>query len=126
MQDDLDGHLPQHESWRCILRALEDETIFFKTKLAYILSKDFERSHLRHLEIFQHRFLIMDEQVKLLRHELIELQEFMQKNKQTSHHSGGDIVLQETLAAKIYRIQESFDTLASDFRMYLDQFFPYI
>jgi hypothetical protein len=125
-QDNLEGRLQQHESWKYTLRVMEDETIFFKTKLAHILSNDFDKNHLGHLEIFQHRFLIMDEQVELLRHELRELQEVMQHSKQSNIHPEKITVLSEVLTAKIEKLQDSFDTLASDFRMYLRKSFPHL
>lgn len=122
MQDDLNGHIPQHESWKYVLRVIEDETIFFKTKLAHILSNDFEKSHLKHLEIFQHRFLKMDEQVELLRHEVSELQDIIKKSSWVIIHPEKIAQLQKTLEVKMDGLQESFDTLSSDFRTYLHQF----
>jgi len=103
---------------------MEDETIIFKTKLAHILSGDFERSHLGYLEIFQHRFLKIDEQIGLLRHEIRELQEAMQHRNGTITHLATVRASQEMLAAKINRIQNNFDILTVDFKMYLQNFFP--
>ncbi len=121
MQDNLNGHLPQHESWKYILKVIEDETIFFKTKLAHILSNDFEKSYLHHLEIFQHRFLKMDEQVALLRHEVRELEEVLQKNNLAAIHPESIALLEKTMGAKIDGLRQSFDTVAADFRIYLRQ-----
>ena len=125
IQDNLEGYLPQHESWKYILRVMEDETIVFKTKLAHILSHDFDRSHLGHLEVFQHRFLKMDEQIGLLRHEVRELQETIQYNsREIAIHPASGRALQDVLAAKIDRIQDNFDALTADFKLYLQRFFP--
>ncbi|MDQ0110225.1 putative transcriptional regulator [Chitinophaga terrae (ex Kim and Jung 2007)] len=121
-QDNLNNRLPEHESWNYILRVIEDETIFFKTKLACILSNDFEKSHLGNLEIFQYRFLKMDEQVILVRHELREFQDILRRSSPGTATSEAITRLRNTLEMKIDKLQESFDVLASDFRMYMHSF----
>lgn len=124
MLDDFQRNLSPHESWKYILRVMEDETIIFKTQLAKVLSNNFERRHLRYLEVFQHRFLKMDEQIGLLRHELRELQEAMQQSDETAVYPVGITHLQEILSAKMDTVQDNFDTLAADFSMYLHKYFP--
>lgn len=124
IQDNLDGRLLPHESWKYILRVMEDETIIFKTQLADILSNDFDRRHLGHLEVFQHRFLKIDEQIGLLRHEVRELLEAMQHDSRTAIYPARVTALQEMLAAKIDTLQDSFETLAMDFKRYLHTYFP--
>lgn len=126
MQDNLERRLPPHESWKYTLRVMEDETIIFKTQLADILSNDFERKHLGYLEVFQHRFLKMDEQIGLLRHEVRELQQLMQHNNESSVYPADIMAQQHTLMAKMDTLQDSFDAMALDFKMYLDKYFPAI
>ena len=126
MSDNLERNLPQHESWKYLLRVMEDETIFFKTKLAGILSHHFEKRHLGYLEVFQHRFLKMDEQIGLLRHEVNELQEAVQHANDTVVHPASVTALREMMAVKMDAIQDSFEVLAADFNMYLQKSFPYI
>ncbi|NLR77957.1 hypothetical protein [Chitinophaga eiseniae] len=121
MHDNLNGHFSQHESWKYILSVVEDETIFFKTKLARVLANDFEKSHLGDLEIFQHRFLMMDEQVVLLRHEVRELQEIIQQQAIAAPLPASVTALQQGVAVKVERLQQSFNELASDFSRYLRQ-----
>lgn len=124
MLDNLERNLSSHESWKYILRVMEDETIIFKTQLANVLSNDFERKHLGYLEVFQHRFLKMDEQIGLLRHELRELQEVMQQCDESAVYPMSITRLQEILAAKMDTVQDNFDILAADFSMYLHKYFP--
>ncbi|NLR60342.1 hypothetical protein HGH93_19680 [Chitinophaga polysaccharea] len=123
MHDNLNGHFLQQESWKYILRVVEDETIFFKTKLSRVLANDLEKSHLNDLEIFQHRFLMMDEQVVLLRHEVRELQEIIQQQAVATPLPASIITQQQGVALKIERLQQSFNELASDFSSYLHQSF---
>lgn len=123
MHDNMNGYFSQHESWKYILSVVEDETIFFKTKLARVLANDLEKSHLGDLEIFQHRFLMMDEQVILLRHEVRELQEIIQQQAVAAPLPANVTTLQQGVAVKIKRLQQSFNELASDFSEYLRQSF---
>lgn len=121
MLEKIDGYLPFHESWRYILREMENETILFKTKLAQVLSGSFERKHLEHLEVFQYRFLKMDEQISLLRYEVRTFQEAL---FYSNVHEPADVtVMQEVLTGKMELIKHSFDTLSLDFKMYLQEHF---
>ncbi|TWF42302.1 hypothetical protein FHW36_10257 [Chitinophaga polysaccharea] len=124
MHDNLNGHSLQHESWRYILSVVEDETIFFKTKLTRILANDLEKSHLSDLEIFQHRFLKMDERVALLRHEVKELQEIIEQRSPAAAPSQANVsLLQQGVTVKIEQLQQSFNELAADFSKYLRESF---
>ncbi|CAL1518884.1 hypothetical protein [Chitinophaga sp. MM2321] len=124
VQDNFDGRLAQNESLKYALAVLEDETIYFKIKLTRILSNDFERSHLEQLEVFQHRFLKMDEQIGLLRHEAGELQEALKQVDKTTLEPESVKEFRRMLEAKIDIIKDTFDILSADFKMYLHQSFP--
>lgn len=121
--DEIDGHLPLYESWRTSLGVMEDETILFKTKLARILSENFERKHLAHLEVFQYRFLKMDEQISVLRHEVRDLQEVMQHSCDKNSRLRNVTVMMQFLAARMELVEETFKTLATDFHVYLQENF---
>lgn len=121
MLEKIDGDLSSHESWKYILREIENETILFKTKLAQVLSGNFERKHLVHLEVFQYRFLKMDEQISLLRYEVRDFQEALLYRSMQDPES--TITMQEILAGKMELIKNSFNALSSDFKMYLQEHF---
>ncbi len=121
MLEKIDGDLSSHGSWKCLLREMENETILFKTKLAQVLSGNFERKHLVHLEVFQSRFLKMDEQISLLRHEVRNFQEALLYSSMQDPANAN--TMQEILTGKMELIKNSFNTLSSDFSMYLQEHF---
>lgn len=114
----------ENEGWRKQLALLEDENIHFKTRLADILKSDFVRSRLEELEYFQNRFLKMDEQLGLLKHEVREQLYHLQ---QEHFHVNGEykkvIDVQRKLEVKIIIIKENFEKLSVEFNGYLNTHF---
>jgi hypothetical protein len=114
----------ENEGWRKQLALLEDENIHFKTRLADILKSDFVRSRLEELEYFQNRFLKMDEQLGLLKHEVREQLYHLQ---QEYFHINGEykklIEVQRKLEVKIIIIKENFEKLSVEFNGYLNNHF---
>lgn len=112
----------ENEGWRKQLALLEDENIHFKTRLADILKSDFVRSRLEELEYFQNRFLKMDEQLGLLKHEVREQLYHLQQE-----HINGEykkvIEVQRKLEVKIIIIKENFEKLSVEFNGYLNAHF---
>jgi len=114
----------ENEGWRKQLDLLEDENIHFKTRLADILKSDFVRSRLEELEYFQNRFLKMDEQLGLLKHEVREQLYHLQ---QEHFHVNGEykkiVDVQRKLEVKIIIIKENFEKLSVEFNGYLNTHF---
>lgn len=111
----------ENEGWRKQLAILEDENIHFKTRLADILKSDFVKSKLEELEYFQNRFLKMDEQLGLLKH---EVREQLYHLRQEHFHVNGEykklIEVQRRLEVKIIIIKENFEKLSVEFNGYLN------
>ena len=114
----------ENEGWRKQLAILEDENIHFKTRLADILKSSSHKDQLENLEYFQNRFLKMDEQLSLVKHEVREQLYHLQ---QEHFHVNGEykraIDLQKRLEVKIIIIQENFDKLSTEFNNYLESNF---
>lgn len=110
----------ENEGWRKQLALLEDENIHFKTRLANTLKGSFHKEHLENLEYFQNRFLKMDEQLSLLKHEVGEQLYHLQ---QEHFHVNGEYKkaadLQKRLEVKIIIIQENFDKLSAEFNSFM-------
>ena len=126
MQDELNRILLQNEAWRQELKHLESENISFKTKLADILATDLPKGQLENLELFQTRFLKMDDQITLLRHEIRECQELLDQLLQTNDVLRRIIDLHKGLQEKIFSLHENFNWLQADFNSYLSDSFPEI
>lgn len=125
MKDKLEELRAQHESRKYLLKVLEDENICFKLKLARILSTDFDRRELGRLEYFQSRFLKMDEQIALLRHEISEQQGVL-ASVQTPTGLKDATVSELMMERRFTTVQQHFDMLDADFRHYLRQSFPLV
>ncbi|NML38503.1 hypothetical protein HHL17_14940 [Chitinophaga sp. G-6-1-13] len=125
MKDKLEELRAQQESRKYLLKVLEDENICFKLKLARILSTDFDRRELGRLEYFQSRFLKMDEQIALLRHEISEQQGVL-ASVQTMTGLKDATVSELMMERRFTMVQQHFDMLDADFRHYLRQSFPLV
>ena len=126
MKDELNNILQQNEAWRQGLKQLETENVSFKTRLADILATDFTKGQLENLEFFQTRFLKMDDQITLLRHEIRECQELLDQLLQTNDVLTRTIDLHKGLQEKIFSLHENFYRLQTDFNSYLSDSFPEI
>lgn len=122
MKNELCEMLHQNEAWKEILKQLENENIFFKTKLTDILTTDLPKVQLAHLEFFQSRFLKMDSRIGLLRHEIREYTILLKQ--QTSSLEQEFLNRYKNLMENIFSIRESFQLLRADFQDYLSDAFP--
>lgn len=125
MKDKLEELRAQHESRKYLLKVLEDENIRFKLKLARILSTEFDREELGWLEHFQSRFLKMDEQIALLRHEISEQQGVLASVPATVELDTA-AASERMMEKRFAMVQQHFDRLDADFRHYLQQSFPQV
>lgn len=115
----------ESEAWRRQLALLEDENIHFKTRLASILKHDFRKDQLEQLEYFQNRFLKMDEQLSLLRHEVGEqLYLLSQQSLSLNGQFKKALDLQKRLEVKLIIVHENFSKLSTEFNGYLQEHFP--
>jgi hypothetical protein len=114
--------IADNENWKNELKVLEDGIIRFKTKLAGILEAELQPYELEQLEYFQNRFLKMDDQISLLRHEVREQLHLLQ---QLSQSNGPQLKktldLQRRLEVKMIIIQGNFDKLSAEFSGYLQK-----
>lgn len=126
MKEELKGLLQQNEAWKQILEDLENENVSFKTKLTDILATDFHKGQLPHLELFQSRFLKMDGQISLLRHEIGEYATLLKQPFLTDNQVQSIRDLRKGLEVRIFAIRENLELLSVDFYAYLADAFPRI
>ena len=116
--------IADNENWKNELKTLEDGIIRFKTKLAGILEADLQLYELEQLEYFQNKFLKMDDQISLLRHEVREQLHLLQQLSQSNGPQLKKILdLQYRLEVKMIIIQGNFDLLSAEFSGYLQKTF---
>ncbi|HEY8916579.1 MAG TPA: hypothetical protein VIM87_09080 [Chitinophaga sp.] len=116
--------IADNENWKNELKVLEDGIIRFKTRLAGILEADLQPYELEQLEYFQNKFLKMDDQISLLRHEVREQLHLLQQLSQSNGPQLKKILdLQYRLEVKMIIIQGNFDLLSAEFSGYLQKTF---
>lgn len=114
--------IADNENWKNELKVLEEGIIRFKTKLAGILEADLQLYELEQLEYFQNKFLKMDDQISLLRHEVREQLHLLQQLSQSNGPQLKKILdLQYRLEVKMIIIQGNFDLLSAEFSGYLQK-----
>ena len=67
----------ESDNWKHLLGFMMDENIRQKTRLSEILKNGFDRNLLEEMENFQTGFIKEDERIRLLRHELVELDKLL-------------------------------------------------
>jgi hypothetical protein len=67
----------ESDTWKHLLGFMIDENIRQKNRLSEILKNGFDRNLLEEMENFQTRFIKEDERIRLLRHELVELDKLL-------------------------------------------------
>jgi hypothetical protein len=117
----VNDRLGEYESLKKSLKVLEDENIYFKTRLAHILKTDPDKDQLEVLEYFQNRFLKTDEQISLLRHEIREQQYLLQPTNVLQLRKTID--MQKRLEVKIIVLMENVEHLRFSFNEYLSENF---
>jgi hypothetical protein len=117
----VNDRLGEYESLKKSIKVLEDENIYFKTRLAHILKTDPDKDQLEVLEYFQNRFMRTDEQISLLRHEIREQQYLLQPTNVLQLRKTID--MQKRLEVKIIVLMENVEHLRISFNEYLSEKF---
>ncbi|WP_295128875.1 hypothetical protein [uncultured Chitinophaga sp.] len=121
----IDVLIAETTTWKQLIQELENENIFFKTRLATVLSTGRHGLPIEQFEHFQNRFLKMDSQLTVLRHEVREQLKQLESAAQ-SHETAEvlSVLLQEQLGKRMTVLESSFEILLHDFSMYLSENFP--
>lgn len=69
----------ENDTWKRLLGCMLDENVRLKNRLSEVLKIGFDRNLLEDVENFQTRFIIEDERVGLLRHEVVELDKLLSR-----------------------------------------------
>lgn len=69
----------ESDTWKHLLGFMMDENIRQKERLSEILKNKFDRNLLEEMENFQTRFIKEDERIRLVRHEVIELDKLLMR-----------------------------------------------
>lgn len=112
--------LHESDSWKRSLGFLADENIQLKDRLAQVIKYNFNKTLLEDLENFQTKFIQEDELIKLLRHDLVELDKLLIREK----FEDGEIMYEINnksgrLRNQIHHMEKQFGKLKFDFNDYI-------
>lgn len=114
----------QHESdgWKRLLAFIMDENIHLKNRLTEVLKDKFNKNLLDDLEYFHNNFIREDEMIRLMRNDIVELDELLVKEI----FEDGKIIKQverklHKLHNDLENIQKQFGKLKFEFNNYLSE-----
>lgn len=105
------------------LEHLANENIFFRKRLAAIVQRSINREFLEKAEYFHQQFILEDEAVKIMRHDVVMQEEALQAPGVEADGQLGSIrAMQEKLRREMESIETGFSRLKFDFYRYLGEF----
>jgi hypothetical protein len=124
MQQDListiEPYKPEIEAWQAKLQYLRNENNRLKYRLSVFLSSEKTCRFVEHAESFLNRFVLQDEILAILRHEV-----YMHENKDESL---GYEEKQRSLGREMLSVEEAFGRLNAEFQKFIEAhpkcFFP--
>ncbi len=67
----------ENDTWKRLLGFMTDENIRMKNRLTEVLKDSFDHNLLEELECFQNKFVKEDELIRLMRHEVVEIDQLL-------------------------------------------------
>jgi hypothetical protein len=121
----IDVLISETTAWKLVIQELEDENIYFKTRLATVLSTGRQGLPIEQFEHFQNRFLRMDSQLTVLRHEVREQLKQLESLANVQEVAEAlSVLLHEQLSKRMTTLESNFKVLMHDFSLYLNEHFP--
>ena len=109
-------YLQEYLAWMRMLEFYKEENIFFKTRLSEVVDHEADKDFLARAEQFQNQFIIKDDFIDELRHDINALQTGDRDSK-------AQAIKQETKHNKLRNemeyLEKSFTQLRSEFNKYL-------
>ena len=112
----------ESDTWKRLIGFMVEENIYQKTRLAEILKNNFNKNLLEEVENFQNSFIKEDELIRLLRHDIAELDKLIVKEIFEDGKDIGEIdKIQKKLRENIIVAQRQFSELKIEFNTYLSE-----
>ncbi|MEO5944350.1 MAG: hypothetical protein ABIP30_17155 [Ferruginibacter sp.] len=108
----------ENKTWCRLLDFFKEENAFLKTRLSEVLDRSSDKEFLALAEQFQNKFIIRDEYIDELRHDINEQEDALEK---TSGVLPDNILTkkQEKLRNEMEHFEKDFNTLKNGFNKYL-------
>lgn len=106
------------------LEHLVSENIFLRKRLTAIVQRSINQEFLEKAEYFHQQFILEDEAVKIMRHDVVLQEEALQEpGVETDGQLSSIRAMQEKLRKEMESIETGFSRLKFDFYRYLGEFF---
>jgi hypothetical protein len=112
----------RHESdtWKRHLQFIQQENNYLKTRLSQVLQQDTDEDFLERAEFFQNKFIAEDDTVNMLRQDIHEIDQMLEKDKVEESSMIKDLQKKLKKMNKDMEIVErQFNKLKTDFNTYL-------
>lgn len=113
-----DQFLHENKTWKRLLEFFKQENSFLKTRLAEVVDQRTDKEFLALAEHFQNKFIVKDEYIDELRHD-INIQEETLIQKDGSLTDSKTIKRQEKLRNEMEYFEKDFSNLRNEFNKYL-------
>ena len=108
----------EHKTWSRLLEFFKQENAFLKNRLAEVVDQNTDKIFLAHAEHFQNKFIIKDEFIDELRHDINTLKDSLTVKPETLIHNKL-IKRQEKLRNEMEYFEKDFNQLKNEFNKYL-------
>lgn len=115
----LEHYQHEFQTWERMLDFFKQENSFLKTRLSEVLDQKIDKEFLANAEHFQNKFIIQDEFMDELKHDIREVKGIFEKNITAI---GLDKVTEnkyKRLRNEIEYLEKSFSSVKNDFNDYL-------
>lgn len=113
-----DQFLHENKTWKRLLEFFKQENSFLKTRLAEVVDHRTDKEFLALAEHFQNKFIVKDEYIDELRHD-INIQEEALIKKDSDLTDSKTIKHQEKLRNEMEYFEKDFSNLKNEFNKYL-------
>mgnify|MGYP003498101014 CR=1 FL=1 len=110
--------LHENKTWNRLLEFFKQENAFLKTRLAEVVDHRTDKEFLTLAEQFQNKFIIKDEYIDELRHD-VNLQQQGLNRKEDEMPDRDTLKKQEKLRNEMEYFEEDFTKLKNEFNKYL-------
>jgi hypothetical protein len=111
----------ENKAWERLLEFFKQENAFLKTRLAEVLDQCADRNFLALAEQFQNRFILKDEFIDELRHDIHEQDRLIKEyyTRKLNELDNKVIKKQEKLRNEMAYLESDFPMLKNEFNKYL-------
>lgn len=108
----------ENKTWNRMLEFFKQENILFKNRLSEVVDNSTDKGFLALAEHFQNRFIIKDEYIDELRHDINEQDKKLTESS-TNFIDNKLIIRQEKLGNEMEYFEKDFNKLKNEFNKYL-------